>query len=171
MHWVTFPATLALTYHKVKLTCNSQWQLLPWLTYEWSCMCVNSVDFFNSVYFYCIYTNIYSISYMMSSWSPHQLHHNLVQLPMHSMDVCTLIILIKFQNFYTRILPYTVAPHCSSWKSWQDTHRHHWEFTAWPLDQSWLDIKAAATGENLHLVFQFSNIWLHGLKIYTSSGL
>ena len=109
------------------------------------------------MYFYCIYTNIYSISYMMSSWSPHQLHYNLVQLPMHSMDVCTLIILVKFQNFCTRTSPCTVAPHGSSWKSWQDTSRHHWDFTAWPLDQSWLGIKAATTGQNLHLVFKFSS--------------
>ena len=87
------------------------------------------------------------------------------------MDVCTLIILIKFQNFCTRTSSCTVAPHGSSWKSWQDASRHHWDFTAWPLDQSWLGIKAAATGQNLHSVFKFSSFWLCGFKIHTSSGL
>ena len=120
--------------------------------------------------FYCIYTNIYSISYMISSWLLHQLHHNLAQLPMHSMDVCTLIILVKFQNFGTRTSSCTVAPHVSSWKSWQNASRHHWDFTAWPLDQSWLGIKADATGQNLHLVFKFSSFQLCSSKIHTSSG-
>ena len=80
------------------------------------------------MYFYCIYTNIYSISYMMSSWSLCWLCHNLSQLPMHSMDVYTLIILVKFQNFYTSISPPTVTSYGSNWKSWQDTSRHHWDF-------------------------------------------
>ena len=127
------------------------------------------------MYFYCIYTNIYSISYMMPLWSPCWLHHNLAQLPMHSMDVCTLIILVKFQNFCrifeVRTSPCTVALNGSSWKSWQDASRHHWDFTAWPLDQSWLGIKAATTGQNLHSVFKFSSFWLCGFKIHTSSGL
>ena len=44
------------------------------------------------------------------------------------MDVCTLIILVKFQNVYTRISPPTVVPYGSNWKSWQDTSRCHWDF-------------------------------------------
>ena len=123
------------------------------------------------MYFYWIYTNIYSISYITSSWSLWWPHHNLMLLPIHSKDMYTLIILVKFQNFYTRISPYTVAPHGFSWKSWQDASRHHWDFTAWPLDQGWLGIKVANTGQNLHSVFKFSSFWLCGFKFHTSSGL
>ena len=141
------------------------WQAAPCSHGFDSCLCTQvSTLVPYRTYISMIYTNIYSISYMMSSWSLCWLHHNLVQLPI------TLIILVKFQNFCTRISPCTVAPHGSSWKSWQDASRHHWDFTAWPLDQSWLGVKAAATGQNLHSVFKFSSYWLHGFKIYTSSG-
>ena len=62
------------------------------------------------MYFYCIYTNIYSISYMTSLWFTTSITSQFyAQLPMHSMDVCTLIILVKFQNFHTRTSPCTVV--------------------------------------------------------------
>ena len=40
---------------------------------------------------------------MMLPWSLHQHHQKLMQTPMHSMDVYTLTMLTKFQNFCTRM--------------------------------------------------------------------
>ena len=178
MHWVTFPASSYPGFNLSEGQVNLQQPMaIAPLTDLWVVMYVCQLSRLKfsapvmPMYFYCIYTNIYSISYMMSLWLLCWLHHNLVQLPMYSMDVCTLIILVKFQNFCTRTSPCTVAPYGSSWKSWQDASRHHWDFTAWPLDQSWLGIKAATTGQNLHLVFKFSSFQLCGFKIHTSSGL
>ena len=178
MHWVTFPASSYPNFNLSEGQVNLQQPIaIAPLTDLWVVVyvCQPSRLKFSApvtpMYFYWVYTNIYSISYMMSSWLLCWLHHNLMKLPIHSMDICTLIILVKFQNFYTRISPYTVAPHGYSWKSWQDASRYHWGFTAWSLDQSWLGIKAVTTGQNLHLVFKFSSFWLHGFKIYTSSGL
>ena len=35
-----------------------------------------------------------------------------------------------------------------------DTHGHHCNFTAWTLDLSWIGIKDAAAGQNIHSVFK-----------------
>ena len=60
----------------------------------------------------------------------------------------------KFQNFYTRIAPYTMAKFNSSQKNCHDTCGHHCNFTAWTLDLSWIGIKDATTGQNPHSVFK-----------------
>ena len=178
MHWVTFPASSYPGFNLSEGQVNLQQPMaIAPLTDLWAVIYVHQLSRLKfsapvmPMYFYWIYTYIYSISQMMSSWLLHWLCHNLTWLPIHPMNICILIILVKFQNYYTRISPYTVPPHGSSWKSWQDASRHHWDFTAWPLDQSWLGIKAATTGQNLDLVFKFSSFWLRGFKIHTSSGL
>ena len=71
-----------------------------------------------------------------------------------SKDIYVLIMFAKFQNFYTRIAPCTVAKFNSSLKICHDTHGHHCNFTAWTLDLSWIGIKDAAAGQNPHLVFK-----------------
>ena len=89
---------------------------------------------------------------------------------MHIKDIYVLIMLAKFQNFYTRISPWTVAKFNSSLKIWHDTHGHHCNFTAWTLDLSWIGIKDAAAGQNPHSVFKIqvmAKVWfLNSLFIF-----
>ena len=87
----------------------------------------------------------------MSPWSPRWWHQKLMQTPMHSMDVYTLTMLTKFQNFYTRM----TSLHSSYLHSSQKDSGHHWNFTAWLLDLSQLGIKGAVSRQILHLVFKF----------------
>ena len=58
---------------------------------------------------------------MMLPWSPHRQHQKLMQIPMHSMDVYTLTMLTKVQNFYTRITTLHSDYLSSSQKLWQWT--------------------------------------------------
>ena len=89
---------------------------------------------------------------------------------MHNKNIYILIMFAKFQNFYTRIAPCTMAKFNSSQKNCHDTHGHHCNFTAWTLDLSWIGIKDATTGQNPHLVFKIqvlAKVWfLNSLFIF-----
>ena len=89
---------------------------------------------------------------------------------MHIKDIYVLIMLVKFQNFYTRISPCTMAKFNSSLKICHDTHGCHCNFTAWTLDLSWIGIKDATAGQNPHLVFKIqvlAKVWfLNSLFIF-----
>ena len=108
MHWVTFPASSYPGFNLSEGQVNLQQPMaIAPLTDLWVVMYVCQLSRLKfsapvmPMYFYWIYTNIYSISHMTSSWLPCWLCHNLTWLPIHSIDIYTLIILVKFQNFFT----------------------------------------------------------------------